>query len=91
MELIKNICNTGAGGINVFYHQYGLLLDGFNCTGGVCFIPCDNPVNVLYTLTEGTDVEYEVLCDRLEQFDCLECNVQDINPVVQKLLEMLYV
>lgn len=88
MKVEMNLFNQGAGGIDITYHKDGLLLTGYNGTGGFCFIPCKDPEETLQYLIE--DATQKTFLARIKEYDSISGNVQDENPVVKAVLEAIF-
>lgn len=85
--------DNGAGGIHVSFPVCGgLLLTGFNGTGGFCYLPDENAWMRLESVRNsitGEHVENNFFT-MLDLLECYEGNVQDSDPIVQELLSVLY-
>ena len=85
--------DNGAGGINVSVPACGgLLLTGFNGTGGFCYLPDNNAwmrlESVRNSITgEHVESNFFTMLKLLERY---EGNMQDDDPVVQELLSILF-
>lgn len=85
--------DNGAGGINVSFPSCGgVLLSGFNRTGGFCYLPGENAWAYLESVRNsitGEHVENNFF-SMVELLEHYEGNVQDDDPIVQELLSILY-
>jgi hypothetical protein len=93
MLFIETLFDNGAGGINISKTKHGgILLDGFNSTGGFQYFHSDRALEMLKKYGQDSDgvwVEDKFwVAVRLQ--DSFTGNVQDDNVVVQAALKLIY-